>query len=308
MRDAVLSWLLEAETPTIRYLTLVDLMGLPEEDDRVREAQRAIMGEGPVPGILAEQTAMGNWAREHSFYTPKYTSTHWSLLLLAELRVEGTDPRFRRGAGFMLGDTAGRLNERLIMHGRGLSCLYGNILRYVCHAGLAGDERAGTMIEYVVREMDNGHCRCDWNGGYACAWGAARTLWGLAALPPAMRGPTVQRAMEQGLEFLLAPSRLPNAEYPVPDDGRVHPIWSRLNFPLFYQADVLFCLRVVHELGALDRPGAQEGLDWLVGRWQKNGRWRGSSPFRRRTWPQMGGREETSRWVTLQASKLVGGR
>ena len=59
MREDALSWLLEAETPAIRYLTLVDLMGLPEEDDRVQEARRAISREGPVPAILAEQTAGG---------------------------------------------------------------------------------------------------------------------------------------------------------------------------------------------------------------------------------------------------------
>jgi hypothetical protein len=88
----------------------------------------------------------------------------------------------------------------------------------------------------------------------------------------------------------------------------VHPIWTRLNFPLFYQADVLFCLRVVRDLGALDRPGAQEALDWLDARRQKNGRWRGSSPFRRRTWPHMGGPEETGRWVSVQAAALAGDR
>jgi hypothetical protein len=308
MREEVHSWLLEAEIPTIRYLALVDLRGLSEEDDRVQEARQAIMREGAVPAILAEQTAAGNWTGEHSFYTPKYRSTHWSLMLLTELYVDGKDARFRRGAEFMLRDTSGMVAKRLETDVTGWSCLYGNILRYVCHAVLAGDDRAAGLIEYLVREVENGNCRCDWNEGYACAWGVARTLWGLAALPQGMRGPAVQRAIEQGLEFLLAPGKLPNRAYPVPDGGRVHPIWSRLNFPLFYQADVLFVLRVVRDLGALDRPGAQEGMDWLEGRRQKNGRWRGSSPFRQRTWPQMGGPQETSRWVTLQASALVGER
>ena len=57
----------------------------------------------------------------------------------------------------------------------------------------------------------------------------------------------------------------------------------------------------------LDRPGAQEALAWLAGRRQKNGRWRGSSPFRGRTWRELGGPEETSRWVTLQAHGLMAG-
>ena len=308
MKEELLTWLLEAETPTIRYLTLVDLMGLPEEDRRVQEARRAIMREGPVPAILAEQTEAGNWPGEYSFYSPKYRSTHWSLQLLSELHVDGEDPRFRRGAEFMLGEVPGRLTKRLLGDEFGWSCFFGNVLRYVCHAGLAGDERAAPLIDYCVREMDNGNCRCDWNSGYACAWGVGRILWGLAALPEALRSPAVDRAIEQGLDFLLASGRLIAADYPVPDGGKVHTIWSRLNFPLFYQADVLFVLRVAAGLGALDRPGAQEALVWLEERRLKNGRWRGSSPYRRRTWPQLGGPEETSRWVTLQAASLVAGR
>jgi hypothetical protein len=305
MKEEVLFWLLEAETSTIRYLALRNLMGLPEEDGRVQEARQAIMREGPVPAILAEQTEGGNWAGEHSFYTPKYKSTHWSLLLLTELHVDGEDPRFRRGVAFMLGELPRRLAERLAGEELGWSCLFGNVLRYVCHAGLAGDDRAAAVIDYCVREVENGNCRCDWNSGYACAWGVARSLFGLAAIPKELRGPTVDAAIERGLAFLLTPGRLPAADYPVPDDGRVHAMWSRLNFPLFYQADVLFVLRVAAELGALDEPGSQEALAWLAGRRQKNGRWRGSSPFRGRTWPEMGGPEETSRWVTLQAEALM---
>jgi hypothetical protein len=305
MMEEPLSWLLEAETPTIRYLALVDLMGSPEEDGRVREARQAIMREGPVPAILAGQTEGGNWAGERSYYTPKYKSTHWSLLLLTELHVEGEDPRFRQGVNFMLADTAGSLARRLQEDEFGFSCLFGNILRYVCHAGLAGADSAAPLIDYCSREADNGYCRCRHNSGYACAWGLARTLWGLAAIPEESRGPAVDRAIQRGLEFLLAPGRLPAADYPVPDGGRVHSFWSRLNFPLFYQADVLFVLRVADELGALDEPGAQEALAWLAARRQTNGRWRGSSPFRSRTWPQLGGPEETSRWVTLQAEALV---
>jgi len=307
MNQEPLSWLLEAETPTIRYLALVDLMGLPEDDGRVQEARQAIMREGPVPAILAPQTERGNWPGEYSFYTPKYRSTHWSLLLLTELHVDGEDPRFRRGVEYMLGEVLARLTKRLAAGESGWSCLFGNVLRYVCHAGLAGDDGVDAVIDYCLREMDNGYCRCHGNSGYACAWGAARTLWGLAAIPKELRGPAVDRAIQQGLEFLLAPGKLPVADYPVPDGGRVHAFWSRLNFPLFYQADVLFVLRVADELGALDQPGAQEALAWLAGRRQKNGRWRGSSPFRGRTWPQLGGPEETSRWVTLQVQALITG-
>jgi hypothetical protein len=305
MKEDTIDWLLDAETPSIRYLTLVDGMGLSEQDARVGETRQAIMSEGPGPAIFAEQTEAGSWSGEYSFYTPKYVSTHWSLQLLTELNVDGDDPRFRRGVEYMLGQVPGPLTKRLIGEESGWSCLFGNVLRYVCHAGLAGHDAAAGLIDYSVSEISTGNCRCLWNDGYACAWGMVRCLWGLAALPEGLHTPAVDSAIQQGLDFLLAAGRLPAADYPVPDGGKVHPFWARLNFPLFYQADVLFVLRVAAELGALDRPGAQEALSWLAGRRQKNGRWRGSSPFRGRTWPQLGGPQETNRWVTLQAAALV---
>ena len=64
MKEETLSWLLDAETPTIRYLALVDLMGLSEGDGRVLEARRAIMRQGPVPAILAEQPVESYFVRQ----------------------------------------------------------------------------------------------------------------------------------------------------------------------------------------------------------------------------------------------------
>ncbi|MCL4246898.1 MAG: hypothetical protein KJ065_01975 [Anaerolineae bacterium] len=64
-------------------------------------------------------------------------------------------------------------------------------------------------------------------------------------------------------------------------------------------------LRTLAEFDALDHPGAQAALDRLAGQRGKNGRWRGSSPYRSRTWAALGDAEETQRWVTLQAAHIL---
>lgn len=101
-------------------------------------------------------------------------------------------------------------------------------------------------------------------------------------------------------DWLLAQYDLLTAAYPTP--GTVHRMWHKLNFPTFYQADILFVLRVVAELDALDHPGAQAVLHWLKEQRQANGRWRGSSPYRSRTWPKLG---DSSLWVTLHAARIL---
>ena len=153
----------------------------------------------------------------------------------------------------------------------------------------------------MVRDATEAGWRCRHNDELPCAWGAARALWGLAALPVERRSPGVAAAISSGLAFLLEGDRLVEADYPTP--GKVHEIWGHVNFPLFYQADILFVLRVAAELGALDQPGARQALAWPAARRRADGTWRGASPFRtpRGLWD----REETDRWVTLHAAIVL---
>ncbi len=294
-------WLLQSSIPTIRFKTHTDLLDQGEmvtADDRA-----AIIQEGPVPALLAEQLANGTWARETGYYSPKYTSTHWTLLLLAELAIDGQNPRFQQGVEYMLTTTAAEIERGLTQNPLHLACLWGNVLRYVLHGGRA-DTRVERLIDYAVQSVNRGPCQCRYNDNYACAWGTVRALWGLAATPPAQRTPNVNHAIDQGIAFLLDSYQLVKADYPTPDNGNVHMLWSKLSFPLFYQVDILFTLRVLAELDALDQSGAQPALQWLAARQQKNGRWRGSNPYRARTWRVLSDSEETDRWVSLYAASI----
>jgi hypothetical protein len=299
---AVTDWLLATATPSIRYLTLRHLLHRPDTDPKVSAAWQAMRTSGPIPIILAKQTKAGNWTDERSYYTPKYTSTHWNMLSLVELAADGADPRLRRGAEFMLTATQRELSQALRTGKHGLSCFWGNLLRYALHSNLQNDPRVNDIIHYLIRDIQETGWRCPHNYELPCAWGGVRALWGLAALPGERTSQT-EAAIRQGTTWLLETHRLVEANYPAFE--RIHPLWFRLNFPLFYQADILFVLRVLAELGSLSQPDAQPALEWLVARRKSNGRWRGASPFRRRTWAALATLDDTHRWATLHAAKIV---
>jgi hypothetical protein len=297
----VISWLLEAASPSIRYLTLTRLLELPLDDPRVNQTREEIALKGPVPAILARQSPAGNWQGEHSYYTPKYVSTHWSMMLLAEFTPPevAAGAAMRRGAEFMLADTREWITG---LHGAqawDIQCLWGNILRYAAQSGLQDDERTRAAIAYLAESALEGNWRCPHNDGQPCAWGAARSLWGFAALRERAQIPGVEETIAYALHFLLEEYPLVSASYPTPR-GKISPFWAELNFPLFYQADILFVLRVLGELGLLAHPGAAAALDWLAAKQEENGRFPGQSPFSSRTYG-LGGASETRRWVTLQA-------
>ena len=297
-----IQWLLLAKTPSIRNITLRQLLGRLERDPEVKTEQQEMKTTGPIPDILSHQTEAGCWSGERSYYTPKYTSTHWSMLMLTELGADGSDPRLREGAAFMLSATQNELKMTLEKGGNGLSCFWGNLLRYALYCGQANNSQMQDIIQYLADDGQNDWC-CSYNDGLPCAWGTARALWGLSALESYQRTPQVEVTIQSGLTFILEKHRLIAADYPT--SGQVHPLWFRLNFPLFYQADILFVLRVVTELKALDHPGASSALEWLVSHRGPIGRWIGSSPFRRRTWPVLADPEETSRWVSLFSATIL---
>jgi hypothetical protein len=298
-------WLLEAQTPSIRYLTQRDYLGLTDTDSGLQASWESMATSGPIPVILANQTERGAWAGEHSYYTPKYTSTHWSMLLLAELAADSTQPGLQRGAEFMLADTRDGSLGWIQESDHGLDCFWGNLLRYELHCGMQDDPRLEDVVAGLVFDATQAEWRCRYNDERPCAWGAARALWGLAALPDQQRTAAVEAAIRSGLEFLLEEYDLRSANYPVPEDGEVHRMWPRLNFPLFYLADILFVLRVLAELGQLDHPGAAGALEWLSERRPSNGHWRSASPYRGRTWKALGDRHESDRWVSLQAALIL---
>lgn len=298
-------WLLEAQTPSIRYLTLTRLLELEPAHADVQAARQAMETSGPIPAILAGQSESGAWQGEKGYYTPKYTSTHWSMLLLAELAADAQDARVKRGAAHMLEVTQPGLEQRLEKGVHGWTCLWANLLRYTVHAGLAQDARVEAVIAALLLDGLQFGWRCPYNEEQPCAWGAARALWGLAALPKGLRTAQVQATIQMAIDFLLVEHELVTAEYPSWSGGHRSELWDRLNFPLFYQADILFVLRALADAHALDHPAAQPALAWLAGRRKPSGQWCGASPFRQRTWRAIGDGQETDRWVSLQAAMVL---
>ena len=309
MKD-VISWLLDSSIPSIRYLTLRRLLSHDEADNEVIAARAAMQTTGPMPPILEKQTPHGDWAGSTSYYGPKYVSTHWTMLLLMELGADPHDARIQKGVEYMLDATAQNHMlkdeyDRAVPSPAqfGFVCFWGDVLRYAIEFGYGDDPRLRPMIDYTTRNLDAGGCQCIHNAYLPCAWGAIRSLWGLAALPK--RSEHVEGVIKKTLDFLVgsAANQLVGGHYP--SRGNPHKIWSDLNFPLFYQADVLFTLRVLADLKALHLPGAQTALEWLVAKREPSGHWHGSSPFKARTWKRLGSQEEIDRWVTLHAVSIL---
>jgi hypothetical protein len=146
-------WLLEPDNPSVRYWTLTRLLGRDKEDAEVIEARRAIMTRGPAVEILTHYAGDGRWEGERSYYTYKYTSTHWQLLLLAELAADGEDERIDAACRRMIQEIYGQDRTSL------LPCFHGNLVGYLHALGHGQDDRVKAFEEELAHAGSAGEWR-----------------------------------------------------------------------------------------------------------------------------------------------------
>ncbi|MGF1597273.1 MAG: hypothetical protein ACFCVK_10135 [Acidimicrobiales bacterium] len=86
---------MSAGDPSVRWQVMRDLLGRPEDQVAVERARVATEGWGAQ--LLAAQDPDGGWAG--ALYSPKWTSTTYTLLLLQRLGLEQGYPRALAGVG-----------------------------------------------------------------------------------------------------------------------------------------------------------------------------------------------------------------
>ena len=97
--------MLEEDQPSVRYHTLVDLLGRKEDDPEVREAHSKIPRIGWAREILRLQKPKGFWEPHEPtnvrdwmnfLRVPEYVATTWRAIVLSDLGLTSRDPRIRK--------------------------------------------------------------------------------------------------------------------------------------------------------------------------------------------------------------------
>src|SRR5438105_7865720 len=95
--DGAIRWLLDGD-PAIRWQTLRDLVGAAE---RSVERERAkVARDGWGARLLARQDAEGTWAgglsSDGGLYSPKWISTHYTMLVLRDFGLPANNRQARK--------------------------------------------------------------------------------------------------------------------------------------------------------------------------------------------------------------------
>jgi hypothetical protein len=322
-----LSWLLEPQDPGVRYLALRDLLDLPPGDLELLAAQQAAHTHGPIATILDAMQPQGYWARAGAGYNPKYYSTDWSLITLAQLGASvSMDMRIGCACEYVLQNALTKQGQ-FSMDGspaRTIDCLQGNLCAALTALGCA-DPHLALAFEWMARSVTgeglapaedqeaplryySAKCgpnfACGYNGRLPCAWGAAKIMLAFSLWPAERRTPLMERAIRQGADFLLSrdPAR---ADYPTRNGARPSVNWQKFGFPVFYITDILQVLEALVALGYAQDARLQNALDLLRQKQDDQGRWALENEYTGRTWVDFGPKQQPNKWVTLRAMKVL---
>jgi len=261
---AVLAWLLEKDEPSIRYRTLTEVLGRPENDPEVREALALVPERGWAAKILAARKPGGGWDDEGSQYRPKYVSTNWMMLILSDLGLGSSLPEVREACEFWMDGFAAR-DGGLGGSSSGTPhyCVAANMARALVRFGYADDPRVRRTFEWLVGQAAP-------KGGWSC-FGSGRNLdsWealsAFAVYPRSRWTAEMREVVGKGAEFFL--------ERELHRQGAHYPPWFRFHYPVHYYYDLLVGLDFMTALGYATDPRMSYATEFLRSRRRRDGRW-----------------------------------
>ena len=257
-------WLLEAAQPSLRYRTLVELLGRTGSDPDVRTARGEIPEVGWAADLLRDRTPGAGWAEGSSPYVPKYTSTHWRMLVLADLGLTKAVPAVREAcehwmAGFPARGGGLGGNSRGTPH----YCVAANMARALVQFGYEDDPRVRRTLD---RLAETAHPKGVWScfglGRNLDSWEAMSAF---ASYPRAKWTSTMKDAVEKAAEFYL--------ERELYRQGARYAPWFRFHYPAHYYYDILVGLDFMTSLGYGGDVRLAPALAILRRKRRADGRW-----------------------------------
>src|SRR5881398_2437182 len=183
LKDPAVNWLLDSGDPSVRHLTLTEILNRPADSKEVLAAKKQIPSGPIVKALLLGQRADGGFG-VHPYQ--KWTGAHWRLVSLVELgipsgfrpAVKGTDLVLK----WLLGEAHVSNVPRIDGRYRRCASQEGNALAVCSRLGLAEDPRVVKLAQSLEGwQWADGGWNCDRNpeADHSSVNESLSTLWGL---------------------------------------------------------------------------------------------------------------------------------
>jgi hypothetical protein len=320
-----LNWLLEPADIGVRYLALRDLVKADSKELQI--AKTKAHQQGPIAAVLSTMNKQGYWVKPGAGYLPKYSSTVWSVILLAQLGASmETDSRIATAIPYVIEQNLTKDVQFTIngLPSGTVDCLQGNLCGSLLDLGCR-DARLDKAYEWMARSVTGegvapvtekkaplryyaSKCgpvfACGANDKKSCAWGAIPVMQAFGKLPKEKRTPLINRAINTGVDFLFSTDPA-KADYPSPYTAKPSGNWWKFGFPVFYVQDVLRIAETLVRLGYGKDPRLSNTLKLIHDKQDSQGRWLMEYDYTGKTWVDFGPKKQPNKWVTLRALRVL---
>jgi hypothetical protein len=300
--QATVEWLLDGDA-SIRWQTKRDLLDAPPVEVAAERALVATTGWGKQ--LLDRQDPYGTWA--NGLYSPKWTSTTYTLLLLRHCGLNPRHPaalrgveRLWNGARYFDGGLTAAISidapEACIVS------MYTALARYFGYDNPRVEDATHWLLG---NQLDDGGWNCRtvrFGDRHSSFHTTISALEALAEINTSEHTrPEVATALARGREFFLN-HRLHKSHR---DGAVVHPAFTKLSFPPRWHYDVLRGLDHIASVNSRWDERYLDALDLLVERQRKDGTWPVQHKHTGEVWFDMEKTGSPSRWNTLRALRVI---
>jgi len=332
----VLNWLLEEDTPFVRYGALTQLLGRERSDPEVEAALESSMSSPPISRILEGQLPSGGFrnpaasrqwgeAAVEAGYFPKYRGSAWKLMFLAQAGADHNNPRVRALAENLLAhaySTRYGTFDIPVEREKGpfgdflIPCFMGNMVWSLCSLGYGGRNEVRSAFEWIVRyqRFDDGNHRTPsefpyrgrrdrcW-GAHTCYWGVTKLLRAMTVVPETYWNDEAKVARNKAIDFVLIHRLIWSSHTPTKPIAIKNTMPQRLTAPITYYDDAVEIASSMLALGVRD-PAVEETVDFVLSKRNDDGRWSADNTIGQLDSPfAYKGRE--SKFVTLRSLRML---
>ena len=309
--DGAIQWLLEGD-PAVRWQAARDLVGAAER--AFERERRKVARDGWGARLLARQDPGGTWAGGQSsdggLYSPKWTSTTYTMLLLRDFGLPANNRQARKACALLLDgglQRDGGINYGIWAKwtGRSETCVTGMVLSILSYFEY-DDDRLDTVAHHLLEQQmpDGGwNCRRPYGATHASVHTTIGALEGLRLyeLHRGRQVRAVRAAQRRGREFLLV-HRLFRSRR---TGEIINPLFTRFAFPPRWHYDILRALDYFQAVNAPCDRRLAEAIDIVrSSRWE-DGRWSLQHSHKGKTYFELERPGAPSRWNSLRALRVL---
>ncbi len=305
------NWLLSSSDPSIRYFTLVDLLGNDLDSGDVVNCVEQIASGPKARSLLAGQQPDGGFGVEPY---RKWIGSHWRLVSLVNLAIPPENERVRKASDEEIKWIYGNGHRKFYRNDSGNvkihASVYGNALGVLSYLGLAEDPR----VEYISRivldsQWPDGGWNCDANPK---AWHSSfneslSTLWGLIMYNDANGDSEVRKAINRGCELFLSHRIM----FSHRSGDIINHEWLKTRYPVYWHYNFLEAMRVAAMAGKAKDPRMKEALDLLESKRGSDGFWKAEGfywrpfPKNRKIQKGLDARLEAADWGRTGPNEMI---